>query len=330
MSKLLRIAVVGATGTLGSELIQLLGERRFPIQELVPIATDRALGETVEWLGHDLPIETDAQLGGLDLVFLCVPPDAALGWLRRALEARVACIDLSGATAAQESVPLLDPELAPSAEALASPALAVPAPAALALARVIAAIGGAARVTRVVATVCESVSAAGRAGIDALQAETVALFSQQEPPEGGPFGHGVAFDCLPATGPLGERGMCASEAAVLRDLRRLAPNVAAAVTVLRVPTFIGLGIQCALELERPLGPEEVEKRIDEGAGTRGFGAGSGPSLRDASGDDEVLVGRVRSDPTHPCGVLLWLALDPVHVAAACALRLAALRAAGAA
>jgi aspartate-semialdehyde dehydrogenase len=320
--------VVGATGTLGRELIGQLAERRFPIQELVPIASDRSLGEEVEWLGHELPIVTEHALAGLDLVFLCTPPAASPAWLRAALTARVACIDCSGAGAAREEIPLLDPERAPSPVALASPVLALPSPTALALARVVSALRGSARVERVLATVCESASSAGRAGIDALQAETIALFAQQEPPEESPFSHGVAFDALPATGPIGVGDLSASEAATLRDFARLAPGVRLAVSALRVPAFSGLGVQLALELEAPLAPEAIEKLLDEAAGTRVFGTPAGPSLRDAAADAEVLVGRVRLDPSRVNGALLWLALDPVRVAATAAVRLAELRIAG--
>ena len=246
--KLLRVAVVGATGTLGREVVEQLAERRFPIQELVPIASDRSLGESLEWLGHELAVVTEHALSGLDLVFLCTPPAAAPEWLRAALLARVPCIDASGAGAAREEIPLLDPERAPSAAALASPVLALPSPPALALARVVSALAGSSAVTRALATLCESASSAGRAGVDALQAETIALFAQQDPPEESPFTHGVAFDALPAAGPIGVGDLTASEAAAARDFARLAPGVRAAFTALRVPAFSGLGMQLALEL----------------------------------------------------------------------------------
>jgi aspartate-semialdehyde dehydrogenase len=324
-TKLQRVAVVGATGVLGRELVDQLAERRFPLQELAPIASERSIGETLEWLGHDLHVQTEHSLAGLDFAFLCAPQAAALPWLRAALEARVPCIDASGASATQEEIPLLDPERAPSAAQLASPVLALPTPAALALARVITAIAPASSVSRAVATVCESASSAGRAGIDTLQAETVALFSQQEAPEETPFAHGVAFDCLPATGPIGVGDLSASEAASARDLARLAPGARVAITALRVPTFAGLGIQLALELERLVPVDVIEKLLEEAPGTRVYGTPAGPSLRDASGDGDVLVGRIRPDPTRVNGVLLWLALDPVRLIAQAAVRLAELR-----
>ncbi|MBM4383610.1 MAG: hypothetical protein FJ091_09600 [Deltaproteobacteria bacterium] len=325
-AKLLRVAVVGATGTLGREVVDQLAERRFPIQELVPIASDHSLGEAVEWLGHELAVVTEHTLVGLDLVFLCTPPAAAPEWLRAALLARAACIDCSGAGAAREEIPLLDPERTPSAAALASPVLALPSPAALALARVASALSGSSAISRAIVTLCESASSAGRAGVEALQAETIALFAQQDPPEESPFTHGVAFDALPAAGPIGVGDLTASEAAAARDFARLAPGVRAAFTALRVPAFSGLGMQVALELEPLLSPEAIEKLLDEASGTRAFGSAAGPSLRDASGETDVLVGRVRSDPSRVNGALLWLALDPVRVTAQAAVRLAELRA----
>ena len=241
---LLRVAVVGATGAMGGELLDQLRERRFPLQELRPIATERSLGETVDWLGHELPVATDEEsLRGLDLAFVCTPPAAALEWIRRALQAGVACVDFSGALSSRAEVPLLCAEREPDREALAAPLLAAPAPAALALARVLAPIGESAGLARVSATLCEAASGAGRAGVDALQAETIALFNQEDLPE-SELGRAIAFDCLPASGPLDAAGASELEARVSRELGRLlGEGLPRAITVLRIPTFAGMGIQ---------------------------------------------------------------------------------------
>lgn len=181
--RLLRVAVVGATGAVGAEVLALLQSRRFPLQEVLPIATERSLGETVELLGHEMPVVTEAvRLEGLDLVLLCAPRGEALAWVRAALEQGVPCIDLSGAAAATDEVPLLDALREPTADALAQPLLASPGGAALAWSRVLGPIDEAAGVRRVVATTLEAASGAGRAGVSALEAETLALFNQQEPP----------------------------------------------------------------------------------------------------------------------------------------------------
>ena len=125
---LLRVAVVGATGAVGTDLVELLQEQRFPLQELRPIATDASLGATVDWLGHDVPVESESELRGLDLAFLCLPAEAARDWIARALRANVACIDLSGAVADQAEVPVLAAGLPGAEAASSSPLVSSPAP----------------------------------------------------------------------------------------------------------------------------------------------------------------------------------------------------------
>jgi aspartate-semialdehyde dehydrogenase len=323
---LLRVAVVGATGAMGGELLDQLRERRFPLQELRPIATERSLGETVDWLGHELPVATgEESLRGLDLAFVCTPPAAALEWIRRALQAGVACVDFSGALSSRAEVPLLCAEREPDREALAAPLLAAPAAAALALARVLAPIGVSAGLARVSATLCEAASGAGRAGVDALQAETIALFNQEDLPE-SELGRSIAFDCLPASGPLDAAGASELEARVSRELGRLlGEGLPRAITVLRIPTFAGMGIHVALETERALEPAACLERLAKAAGVTAAALDAAPTTREAIGEETVLVGRVRRDPGAARGLLLWLALDPARLAAANALRLAEAR-----
>jgi aspartate-semialdehyde dehydrogenase len=325
-SPLLRVAVVGATGALGGELLDQLRERRFPIQELRPLATDRSLGETVEWLGHELPVVTDADaLGGLDLVFVCTPPGPALEWIRKALQASVACLDFSGALATRAEVPLLGDDAAGDPAVLAAPLATVPLAPALALARVLAPLREAAGLARCVATICDSASGAGRAGVDALQAETIALFNQEDPPATG-LGHALAFDCLPACGAPDADGACEGEARVARELARLLhdePRLA--VTTLRVPIFAGMGIQLSVETERALDLDLAKELLVKTPGLALSPNAHGPSTRDAIGEDAVQLGRVRRDPSVAHGLSLWLALDPVRLAASQALRVAEVR-----
>jgi aspartate-semialdehyde dehydrogenase len=323
---LLRVAVVGATGALGGELLDQLRERHFPIQELRPIATERSLGATIDWLGHELPVATEPEaLRGLDLVLVCTPPAAALDWIRRALQAGVACMDFSGAVAARPEVPLADADHPLDAAALAAPLLAVPAPAALALARVLLPVRAAAGLARVSATLCDAASGAGRAGVDALQAETIALFNQEERPDTG-LDHSIAFDCLPASGPLDAAGASPLEGRVGAELARLlGAELPRAITALRIPTFAGMGIHVAVETERELAPERCCEELAKTAGLASWSAPAGPTTRDAIGEDVVLVGRVRRDPSAPRGLLLWLALDPARLAVSNGLRIAEAR-----
>jgi aspartate-semialdehyde dehydrogenase len=323
---LLRVAVVGATGALGGELLDQMRERRFPVQELRPIATDRSLGETIEWLGHELPVATEPEaLAGLDLVFVCTPPEAALDWIRRALKASVACIDFSGALSARADVPLLGDRAVHDPALRSAPLLAAPSAPALALARVLAPLAEAVGVARFVATVLDSASGAGRAGVDALQSETIALFNQEDPPQ-TELGHALAFDCLPASGPLDAAGGAQAEARVSSELARLlGAETRHTLTILRVPTFAGMGIQLNVETSRGFAPEHAAERLAKLPGLALWPASEGPSTRDAIGDDAVQVGRLRADSSAEHGLSLWLALDPVRLVSSHALRVAEAR-----
>jgi aspartate-semialdehyde dehydrogenase len=328
---LLRVGVVGATGAVGEEVLGLLQARRFPLQELAPIATERSLGTTVDVLGHELPVLTESSsLKGIDLAFVCTPRAEALPWVRAALEHRVVCIDLSGAAAeASEEVPLLaadlEPGLAPAT--LEQPVLGAPAGASLAWARVLAPVHRAVGLRRVVGTAIEAASAAGRAGIAALETETVALFNQQEPPVSAVFEHGIAFDCLPSTGVSGSEGQTDTETVLVTQLHRLLGiEVPVAITSLRVPTFAGSGASLALETEQGIAPVECRELLSKAPGVTVWDeTRSGPSMRETVGEEDVLVGRIRSDPSREGGILLWLAADPIRLAASNAVRLAEAR-----
>ena len=324
----LRVAVAGATGTLGGELLSVLDARRFPLGELVPFATQRSAGDAIEFRGEVYDISTDAaKLRGVDLAFLCTPPVASLELARRALHECVPCIDLSGCLSSSPDVPLLVADLDPTAEALLQPVLSSPASPALAWAIVLRPLDRAAGLRRVIATSVHSASSGGRLGIESLSSETIALFNQQDPPEPTVFGHPVAFDCVPSIGDVEPSGATSFESALVRDLQRmLGEHVGIAATALRVPTFSGDGAALALEFELALASDDARSVLAKAPGVELWeGATPGPATRATTGRDSVLVGRLRADPTRERGLVLWLAADSVRLAATNAVKLAEAR-----
>jgi aspartate-semialdehyde dehydrogenase len=321
----LRVAVIGATGTMGSDLLSVLEAQRFPLAELVPVATERSFGSAVEFHGQSIPVETDLpSLRGLGLVFLCVPGSEALDWVRMALHAEVPCIDLSGAVEGAEEVPLLVAHLCPDPADLVQPVIATPAGPTLAWSLVLEPIHRCAGLRRVVGTAFESVSGAGSAGIESLQAEAIALFGQRALPEPTVFPHGIAFNCIPMVGEVGEGAETEVEEALVRGLRRLlGAELPLAVTAVQVPTFSGTGASIAVEVAEDLSPAELSELLAKSPGVALSGdAMPSPTIRDAAESELVLVGRIRSDPSSERGLLLWLAADPVRLAASNAVRLA--------
>ncbi len=321
-----RIGVVGATGALGAEVLAILEERRFPVAELRVFASERSLGEEIECMGESVKVEVgDPRLAGLDLVFLCAPPSVSLEAARHALKAEVPCIDLSGVLAARDEVPLVADGSEGIAVGSAHPLIAVPAGAGVAWYRVLKPLHEAAGLTRAVATQLVPASSGGRDGIEALRAETVALFGQQDSPEPAYFGAAVAFDCLPWVDEVGEGGFSAQEAALMRDLRRLlgGAELSLVVAAVRVPTFCGEGAVFFVETERELSPEQAVELFQRAPGVCYWGGPTaGPTTRESAGRDVVLVGRVRRDPSARQGLCLWLAADVLRIAATSGVQLA--------
>ncbi|MBW2493449.1 MAG: hypothetical protein JRE43_01760 [Deltaproteobacteria bacterium] len=322
----LRIGVVGATGSLGTELLELLDFSSLRVGEIVPIATDDSLGRDIEFQGSVFPIETDdARLTGLDLAFLCTPPSAALDFVRRALHEKVPCIDLSGATAGSEDVPMRVAGYGSVPEDI--PVLAIPRSPALSLVMALQPIAAAAGLKRVTGAVLESASLAGKDGMSALYQESIAVFNQQPLPESTVFPGPVAFDCMSGAEGLDAEGLTQRESALLRDLALLlGSEVKVAATLIQVPVFAGLGAALSLETERDLAVGEAEDLLRKAPGVELATAGDEfPTTRTAVGRDSVTVGRLRGDPSTRRGLQLWLVSDPMRLAASHAIQLAVLR-----
>jgi len=321
-----RIAIVGATGSLGAELLAVLDESSLAVTALVPIATERSLGTEVEFRGGVFPVETElTALRGADFAFLCAPAAVSLEAARSLLRARVGAIDCSGALATAPEVPLVVELGVAGAPSLDAPILAVPPGLSLACARVLAPIAREFGVARVVATLVLSASAtgAGRANIEALAEETIALLSQQELPDPPALGHPVAFDTLPWVGDAEEDGATAHERAFAAILGRALGDAAVAVTSLRIPTFCGDGASLAFETRDDIDPARVLDALSKLPGVAL--AGLGPTTRAVAGSDLVQVGRVRADASRPGGLLAWLAADSVRLTAVHAVRVAEAR-----
>jgi aspartate-semialdehyde dehydrogenase len=320
----MRVAVVGATGALGAELFAVLDDARLPIDAIVPIATDRSLGTDVEYQGEATPIETSlAALRGANLAFLCAPPDVSLEATRLCLQTKVPAIDCSGALATAGEVPLVAELHAPGSPALDAPVLAIPPGTALAAARVLGPIHRALGVAHVAATVLESASGAGRAGVHALSEETIALLSQREAPDPPALGHPVAFDVLPWTSAIDDDGDTEAERRFAAIVGRVLGGAPVSATFIRTPVFCGEGLVIAVETVQPASTAGAIEALAKADGVE-LGAPA-PTTRAAAGSDAVHVGRIRRDASRANGLLLWIAADGLRLTAAHAVRVAEAR-----
>jgi len=327
--KLLRVGVAGAAGLLGRELLAVLERSKLPVVELVPIGSEAAEGEGVEFQGADLPLRPPGtELAGLDLLFLCAPAEHSLEIARRALHARVPCLDLSGALARSHDVPLLDAEgdAAALEAGLAAPLVSVAGGPALAWSRVLRVLEAEAGLARVQITGLESASTAGHRAFSALSSETASLLNQQEAPEVEALPWPIAFDCHAATDEADLGGRSGREAELEALLARLlGRELVLDCTVLRIPTFTGEGAVVAVDTERPLDAGTVAARLAKAPGVEVVAHDrAGLRTRAATGHDAVVVGRIRN-AARPQGLVLWIACDTQRLTAANAVRLAQLR-----
>lgn len=322
----LRLGLAGATGVLGREVVSVLEDRRFPLRGIVPFATDHSIGEDVEIDGDVIAVDTaPVSLKGLDLLLVCTPPGPALDLVREALRAEVPCIDCSGALAGAAEVPLLVADLCSATAPMGQPIVASPAGPALAWAPVLSALDRAVGLERVTGTVLQSAARAGRNGIEALSAETIAVLGQTEMPEATPFVQQVAFDCIPASdadGDMAARG----ELELVRDLQRLLERpLPMAASLVQVPIFVGEGSALSIEYSGDLDDAAMAALFEKDPGVELWEGEGGPTTRDTAGRDVTLVGRVRRDTSHPRGLRMWLAADPLRLAASNAVKLAEAR-----
>ncbi len=316
------VAVIGATGTVGREIVAVMVERGFPLGRLRLFATRASLGQQIE--GTDAGIEeldSEADLSGNDLVFLACPPEVAQPWGKRAVAAGAWVIDTSVAPGEAETGSLVVPEVnAPAlAKAKESRWVASPHPIAVGLAVVLHALRQLAPLTRVVATALEPASLLGRAGVEVLEEEVRTLLRAAEPEPSDLFPQRVAFNVCPIAGGLtcSAPGLAAENQAV-RHLRSVldAPDLPIQLNRVLVPVFFGLAITVDVVLQASVGSVALAEHLRSAPGlllVESSQRATEPALlvptpATVVGSDATHVACLSLDPRVPA-VDLWVALD---------------------
>ena len=326
-----RLVLFGATGHLGLEVLDVVGDAALPVGEILGVASPDGAGADFDYR-EEVHTATSAwpTLRAGDLVVVCTPAEVAPEVVRAALRAEAPCLDCSGALAAQEGVlvPLGKDAATWTESSAAAPLASLPSATLLAWAPILEALAETPGLDRVVATVLRGASGQGRDGLVALSEESIALFNQSDPPAPGPAGQGVAFDVVPGGGD--EAVLAAQAARCFPD----GPSIAAGV--LQVPAFVGEGAQLHLETRNPIAAAEILALLEAAAGLEVVAGGPGsrglvavpaveedgaapagpfgPTLRDGVGRSDVLVGQLRADPsTAPGrGWQLFASYDPAR------------------
>ncbi|MEE8558768.1 MAG: aspartate-semialdehyde dehydrogenase [Myxococcota bacterium] len=314
-----RIALLGATGAVGEEILHLLEERRFPVLELRAFASDSSEGRQVEFRGEEIPVESIRRdrLTDVDLVFCAAP--GVLEALRRDLEeARTRIVDLSGTLELAPEIPLYLPHEGVVGELSGS--VAVPRGPIAGLARALRALRAEVELERVTVVTLESASGAGRRGVGELSAQTLELLNSMTGEPGDPevFAQPLAFDCLPGVGLPLEEGETSEEVRLAHVLRRLlaSPALRIETTRVRVPIFGGSLACVHLALAGPLSVEQARELLAKTPGLDVLGPGELPTPRTRVGHDSLAVGRIRTVERDGPGLAFVLAMDDLRQGAA--------------
>lgn len=322
MSFQVRVAILGATGAVGTELLELLQSRNFPIADLKLLASPRSAGCTLSFQGENLPVEavSDKSFDNVDLVLASAGGSTSKAWAPKAVECGAVVIDNSSAFRMNQNVPLVVPEVNPEAAATHQGIIANPNCTTILMAMAVWPLHQIQPVQRIVAATYQSASGAGMRAMEEVKAQAQAILQGETPPTES-FPYPLAFNLFPHNSPLNEQGYCEEEMKMVNETRKIfnAPQLRVSATCVRVPVLRAHSEAINLEFAEPMLVAKAKDVLSKAPGVRvveDWQANYFPMPIDATGRDEVLVGRIRQDLSHPCGLELWLCGDQIRKGAA--------------
>jgi aspartate-semialdehyde dehydrogenase len=317
-----KVAIVGATGAVGRIMLQLLAERNFPAKTYKFLASARSAGQSLTFLGKTWTIEElrPGAFQGCDLVVASTPDDVAAQYLPYAVEAGCTVIDESGYWRMKPDVALVIPEVNPEAALSARGIIASPNCSTTQMVVALKPLHDAARVKRVIVSSYQAVSGAGLAGTEDLVQGTKAHLAGTDYSYAC-FAHPIAFNAIPQIGSFKDDGYTSEELKMVYETRKImgAPEMQICATCVRIPVANCHSETITVETERPVSPAEARELfaafpgivvVDDAA------QGRYPMPSDCTGRDEVFVGRIRRDLSHPNGLSFWCVSDNLRKGAA--------------
>lgn len=316
------VAVVGATGAVGAEMIEILMERKFPVSVLRPLASARSAGERVSFHDHELVVRelSKDSFEGVDIALFSAGADISREFAPLAVKAGAVVIDNSAAWRMDKNVPLVVPEVNRADIAKHQGIIANPNCSTIQMVVALKPLHDAARIKRVVVTTFQAVSGTGKEAMDELLEESQELLSFQEPtPKVYPYQ--IAFNCLPHIDDFLPSGYTKEEMKMLHETRKIMgdDSIRVTATTVRVPVYVGHSESVNIETEKKLSANEARAILCEAPGVLLYDDPAHkiyPMPIEAAGKDDVYVGRVREDESVPNGLNLWIVADNLRKGAA--------------
>ena len=316
------LAVVGATGLVGQEVLRILEERGFPVSTLTLLASDRSAGSRVEFRNRSTVVRelSKEAFDEVDIAIFAADAAASHDYARQAAQAGALVIDCSSAFRLNPHVPLCVPEINPEVLQRHHGIIAIPHGMTTQLALALAPLHFEATLTRVVVSTYQAASGRGHHAVRELDQQLRDLLNFR-PVEAEIFPHQLAFNCLPQGGDFVHDGHCEEEMALMDETRKLlaAPDLPVSATVVYVPLAHSHSASVYIETERTLSVPQVRDLLEQASGVEvedDCQEQEYPLAIHANGQDEVFVGRIRADLSVPNGLHLWVVADNLRKGAA--------------
>jgi len=316
------IAIVGATGAVGNEMIEVLEERGFPVGDLRLFASERSAGETLPYKEEEFEVDLlgEKVFQGIDIALFSAGEKISLEFAPKAVQAGAVVIDNSSAFRMDPQVPLVIPEVNPGAVKRHQGIIANPNCSTIQMVVALKPLHDAARIRRVVVTTFQSVSGKGREAMDELFDQTRAILGFQDVTV-GVFPYQIAFNCLPHIDLFLENGYTKEEMKMVHETRKILEDdsIRITATTVRVPVYIGHSESVNIETEKKIPANEARAILSAAPGVIVYDdpmRNIYPVPLNVAGKDEVFVGRIREDESIPNGLNLWVVADNLRKGAA--------------
>ncbi|MEE8314965.1 MAG: aspartate-semialdehyde dehydrogenase [Syntrophobacteria bacterium] len=318
------VALAGATGAVGNEMLQILEEQEFPVASLKLLASSRSAGKTLDFRGESLHVEElrDDSFEGVDIALFSAGAAASRQFAPAAAESGCVVIDNSSGWRMDPEVPLVVPEVNPHAVAdyRRKGIIANPNCSTIQMVVVLKPIYDAAGIERVVVSTYQAVSGTGKNAMKELTEQTRNLLTFQEV-TAEVYPHRIAFNCFPHIGSFLENGYTEEEMKMVHETHKIMedPNIRVSATTVRIPVFYGHSEAVNIQTERKLSAKEARVLLFQAPGVRVMDNPDEriyPMPSEAAGINDTLVGRIREDISIENGLDLWIVADNIRKGAA--------------
>jgi len=319
----MKVAVLGATGLVGREMLKVLEQRNFPVTELVPLASERSAGKTIEFGGtsHTVQAVTDDWFKGVEVALFSAGSSVSKRWAPVAAAAGAVVIDNSSAWRMDPKTPLVVPEVNPEDIAVNKGIIANPNCSTIQAVVALYPLHKKFGLNYVAFSTYQSVSGTGREALLTLESGSRSILDGRDPSPQMVYPHPIAFDLLPHIGAFDSDGMTEEEWKMVRESRKIMhlPELKVSCTTVRAPIFRGHGESIIARFDSPVTPEEARETLNESPGVvvQDDPANSiYPRPRYCEGKDPVFVGRIRRDTGLENALAMWVVSDNLRKGAA--------------